>query len=76
MSLWQVKLFPAFDSCEDSVQYAINMLHALKNGSTALDKGNIKPVEKHLSMEDVLAFKDIQGTLNIRENLRKKILAT
>ena len=71
-----MKLFPAFDSCEDSVHYAINMLQALKNGSTVLDKGNIKPMEKHLSMEEVLAFKDIQGTLNIRENLRKKILGT
>ena len=74
MSLWQVKLFPVFHSCEDSVQHAVNMLHAVKNGRTELDKEDVRPVGKHLSMEDVLAFKDVKGTLNIRENLRKKIL--
>jgi len=50
------------------------MLHAVKNGRTELDKEDVRPVGKHLSMEDVLAFKDVKGTLNIRENLRKKIL--
>ena len=68
-----MKLFPVFHSCEDSVHHAINMIHALKNGDK-LDKGDIKPARKHLSMEDVLTFKDIKGTLDIRENLRRKIL--
>ncbi|XP_068731134.1 fucose-1-phosphate guanylyltransferase-like [Montipora capricornis] len=74
VSLWQVKLFPAFHSCKHSVQYAISMINSLKSGSK-LQVGDVKPVGKHLSMEDVLAIKDIKGTLNIRENLRKKILA-
>lgn len=48
------------------------MIHALKSGNKV--QGAVKPVGKYFSMEDVLAFKDIKGTLNIRENLRKKIL--
>lgn len=75
VSLWQVKLFPVFHRCEDSVRHAINMIYTLKNGDK-LDKGDSKPVGKHLSMEDVLEFKDIKGTLDIRENLRRKILGT
>jgi len=74
VSLWQVKLFPVFHRCEDSVQHAVNMLHAVKNGRTVLYKEDVRPVGKHLSMEDVLAFKDVKGTLSVRENLRKKIL--
>jgi len=50
------------------------MLHAVKNGRTVLYKEDVRPVGKHLSMEDVLAFKDVKGTLSVRENLRKKIL--
>lgn len=75
VSLWQVKLFPVFENCAESTHHAINMLSALKNGSK-IDKGNVKPVGKYLSMKDVLDFKDIEGTLKIRENLRKKILGT
>ena len=75
MSLWQVKLFPVFKSCEESICYAVSMLTALKNGSK-IDKGNGEPVGEHLSMKDVLDYKDIKGTLQIRENLRKKILGT
>ena len=73
MSLWQVKLFPVFHSCKDSVCYAINMINSIKSGNK-LQVGDVKPVGKHLSMEDVLAIKDIKGTLKIRENLRIKIL--
>ena len=75
VSLWQVKLFPVFESCRESTHYAINMLNALKNGSK-LNKGNSQTVQRYLSMKDVLDFKDINGTLKIRENLRKKILET
>lgn len=73
VSLWQVKLFPVFHSCKDSVRYAINMINSIKSGNE-LQVGDAKPVGKHLSMEDVLAIKDIKGTLKIRENLRIKIL--
>ena len=72
VSLWTVKLFPVFHGCRDSVCHAINMIHVLKSGNKV--QGDVKPVGKYLSMEDVLAFKDIKGTLNIRENLRRKIL--
>lgn len=75
VSLWQVKLFPVFESCRESTSYAINMLSALKDGSK-IKKGNSEPVQRYLSMKDVLDFKDIEGTLKIRENLRKKILET
>lgn len=75
VSLWQVKLFPAFHSCQHSVCYAINMINSLKSGNK-LQVGDVKPVGKHLSMKDVLATKDIKGTLKIRENLRMKILET
>lgn len=68
-----MKLFPAFYTCQDSVSYAINMINSLKSGNQ-VDKGNNAGIGKYLSMEDVLAFKDIKGTLDIRENLRKKIL--
>ena len=70
-----MKLFPAFNTCEDSVSYAINMINSLKSGKQ-VDKGKTTSTGKYLSMEDVLAFKDIKGTLDIRENLRKKILGT
>ena len=75
MSLWQIKLFPVFENCTESVCYAIKMLNALKNGSR-IDKGNIAHVGEHLSMEKILDLKDIEGTLKIRETLRKKILGT
>ena len=75
MSLWQVKLFPVFESCSESTRYAINMINALKNGSKIV-KGNSEPVQRYLSMKEVLDFKDIKGTLKIRENLRNKILET
>lgn len=75
VSLWQVKLFPVFESCRESTSYAVNMLSALKDGSK-IKKGNSEPVQRYLSMKDVLDFKDIEGTLKIRENLRKKILET
>ena len=71
-----MKLFPVFESCRESTSYAINMLNALKNGSKIVNKGNSEPVQRYLSMKDVLDFKDIEGTLKIRENLRKKILGT
>lgn len=71
-----MKLFPVFESCRESTSYAINMLNALKNGSKIINKGNSEPVQRYLSMKDVLDFKDIEGTLKIRENLRKKILGT
>jgi len=51
------------------------MINALKNGSKIV-KGNSEPVQRYLSMKDVLDFKDIKGTLKIRENLRNKILET
>lgn len=75
VSLWQVKLFPVFESCRESTCYALNMLNALKNGSK-IKEGNSGAVQRYLSMKDVLDFKDIEGTLKIRENLRKKILGT
>lgn len=75
VSLWQVKLFPVFESCRESTCYALNMLNALKNGSK-IKEGNSRAVQRYLSMKDVLDFKDIEGTLKIRENLRKKILGT
>lgn len=71
-----MKLFPVFESCRESTSYAINMLNAFKNGSKIINKGNSEPVQRYLSMKDVLDFKDIEGTLKIRENLRKKILGT
>lgn len=49
------------------------MINSIKSGNK-LQVGDVKPVGKHLSMEDVLAIKDIKGTLKIRENLRIKIL--
>lgn len=70
-----MKLFPVIKSYRESICYAINMLNALKNGSK-INKGNSEPVGEYLSMKDVLDFKDIEGTLKIRENLRKKILET
>ena len=74
VSLWHMELFPVFKSCTGSVWYAIKMLNALKNG-TKIDKGNM-PVGKCLSMKEILDLKDTEGTLHIREMLRKKILGT
>nr|XP_058962921.1 fucose-1-phosphate guanylyltransferase-like [Pocillopora verrucosa] len=74
VSLWHMELFPVFKSCTESVWYAMKMLNALKNG-TKIDKGNM-PVGKYLSMKEILDLKDTEGTLHIREMLRKKILGT
>ena len=75
VSLWHVEMFPVLKSCTESVFYAIKMLDALKNG-TKIDKGNIMPVGKYLSMKEILDLKDTERTLHIREKLRKKILGT
>ena len=64
-----------FKSFTESVCYAMKMLDALKNG-TKIDKGNIMPMGKYLSMKEILDLKDTEGTLHIREKLRKKILGT
>ena len=34
------------------------------------------PVEKYLTMKEILDLKDTERTLHIREKLRKKILGT
>ena len=47
----------------------------MKNG-TKIDRGNIMPVEKYLTMKENLDLKDTERTLHIREKLRKKILGT
>ena len=52
-----MKLFSVFKSCIESVCDAIKMLHALKNG-TKIDKGNIMPMGKYLSMKEILDPKD------------------
>ena len=62
-----------FKICIKSVCYAIKILNTLKNG-TKMDKGNIMPIGKYLSMKEILDLKDTEGTLHIREKLRKKIL--
>ena len=64
-----------FKICIKSVCYAIKILNTLKNG-TKMDKGNIMPMGKYLSMKEILDLKDTEGTLYIREKLRKKILGT
>ena len=64
-----------FKICIKSVCYAIKILNTLKNG-TKMDKGNIMLIGKYLSMKEILDLKDTEGTLHIREKLRKKILGT
>ena len=72
VSLWRYgSVFPVFKSCIESVCNAIKMLNALKNG-TNIDKGNIMPMGKHLSMKEILDLKDTEGTLHIREKLWEK----
>ena len=66
-----MEVFPVFKSCIKSVRNAIKMLNALKNG-TKIDKGNIMPMGKHLSMKEILDLKDTEGTLYIREKLWEK----
>lgn len=75
ISLWHMELSPVFKICIKSVSYAIKILDTLKNG-TKIDRGNIMPVEKYLTMKEILDLKDTERTLHIREKLRKKILGT
>ena len=75
ISLWRMELSPVFKICIKSVSYAIKILDTLKNG-TKIDKGNIMPMGKYFSMKEILDLKDTEGTLHIREKLRKKILGT
>ena len=70
-----MEVFPVFKSCIESVCNAIKMLNALKNG-TNIDKGNIMPMGKHLSMKEILDLKDTEGTLHIREKLWEQIIGT
>ena len=74
VSLWHVRLFPVFISQEASVIYTIEMLHALKERKS-VEHTDVRPVSDNFaSMADILQTKDIQGTLEIREKLRQKIL--
>ena len=70
-----MELSPVFKICIKSVSYAIKILDTLKNG-TKIDRGNIMPVEKYLTMKEILDLKETERTLHIREKLRKKILGT
>ena len=70
-----MELSPVFKICIKSVCYAIKILNTLKNG-TKMDKGNIMLIGKYLSMKEILDLKDTEGTLHIREKLRKKMLGT
>ena len=70
-----MELSPVFKICIKSVCYAIKILNTLKNG-TKIDKGNIMPMGKYLSMKEILDPKDTEGTLHIWEKLRKKMLGT
>ena len=70
-----MELFSVFKSCIESVCDAITMLNALKNG-TKIDKGNIMPMGKYLSMKEILDLMDTEGTLHIREKLWEKIIGT
>ena len=55
----------------------LKCLNSLKNGNNP-DRPHFAndSATKYLSMEDVLACKDVEGTLDIREKLRKRILET
>ena len=64
ISLWHMELFSVFKICIESVCYAIKILDALKNG-TKIDKGNIMPIGKYLSMKEILNLKDTERTLHI-----------
>ena len=75
ISLWHMELSLVFKICIKSVSYAIKILDTLKNG-TKIDRENIMPVGKYLTMKEILDLKDTERTLHIREKLRKKILGT
>ena len=63
-----------FSSEERSVLYSLEMLQALQERKRVHHAGVETGNARFLSMAEILKAKDVQGTLNMREKLRQKIL--
>ena len=73
-NLWHAKLFPAFASQKTSSFYAIKMAYAVISGDVIDYHSNQFFTPNRLSMADIVKGKDVKGMLNVREELRKKLI--
>lgn len=74
VSLWHARLFPVFKEQTPSVQHTLEVLRALREGEKVSPPSDADTVGKRrLSMADVLVYKDVKSTLELREKLREKI---
>lgn len=74
-NLWHAKLFPVFISQKESSLYATEMAHAVLNGRLLESEETHQFFTKiRLSMAEIVKIKDVMGTLNMREELRNKLL--
>jgi hypothetical protein len=74
VSLWHARLFPVFKEEKPSVVYTLELLRAVREGGKVTPPADADTCgDRRLSMADVLVYKDVNSTLELREKLREKI---
>ncbi|XP_053329065.1 fucose-1-phosphate guanylyltransferase [Spea bombifrons] len=68
LSLWNARIFPGCVTLQKSVEVALEMLRGLHGQPSASVDG-----VKRLSIEEILAYKDVKDMLNYRKMLSKEI---
>ncbi|XP_032237107.1 fucose-1-phosphate guanylyltransferase [Nematostella vectensis] len=79
VTLWHARLFPVFTDQRSSVLHTLEMIQSLREGkefSPPVAVLEHRHTDIRLSMADILVNKDVQGTLDLREILREKIIAS
>ncbi|XP_077133446.1 fucose-1-phosphate guanylyltransferase isoform X3 [Ranitomeya variabilis] len=67
-SLWNARIFPCFATMQESARASVEMLEAM-SGKAAVDLGGVRRV----SIEEMLAYKNINEMLNFRRLLHEEI---
>lgn len=75
LNLWNAKIFPAFFGPEDSLRYAAETLSSCRNNSKYTCRLKRAIYSCSYSMADILRMKDLKKILEMRNNLRLKILS-
>ncbi|OXB53621.1 hypothetical protein ASZ78_007873, partial [Callipepla squamata] len=66
--LWTARIFPVCSSLSESVRMSLNMLHSVQHVSAFKLNGF-----KLLSVEEMLAYKDVEDMLKFRNQIRDEI---
>ncbi|XP_066936214.1 fucose-1-phosphate guanylyltransferase-like [Clytia hemisphaerica] len=71
LNLWHARIFPSFSSPEQALRHGAAMLSSCRIDT----KFEMESSEERLySMADILKLKDVEGFLNMRSQLRQKIV--